>query len=573
MNKTTAAYITSLKKVLITTISWTLLISPIAVNAQQAQEAQEKPQQAQEKVDHQSANYCYQEGTNKQCKGGLVYNCHLDECVAPEDNKNYNMEYEKCGGNEKCREDLKADAKEFTKHKTQSPEDGNTQTLNYLSAAAMTGMGCVLLASESCNMDGIGALLTGALILASVLQAALGSGYKDKFESAKKEIEKLERNDEKGWNHTLQLTALETEVRLLGDMESAASEKIKHHQRTMVMITIAGVLAALCVALSYFGCPEEQPCTWWTVGLAVVALLLEQQAMSVAKKAKKSASEAKEKTNRVLAKLRKRYNDQYSPSSSSTASAQAGQNAKTSVESVDTASNDQQKDQVSEEIRKVPEVNVKMGVLGGNGENFANVIGYGEVEDAYNKTRKTGDASYINNELDMKAAKVNKAARRVLESLAKNKKTSDKAKRYINAMLDPAGNKEFIAQNLARNVSPIEMALSYRKGGGSDAESDIKKNSAKQEGLAYDANLNSGSKDYLKKLKAQLGEFENLMDDDTNGALAMEVYDPTVSQKAIDQLNGEKNKNGKDTIHPDSGLSLWKIITNRYNIIKLKKGF
>ena len=239
-------------------------------------------------------------------------------------------------------------------------------------------------------------------------------------------------------------------------------------------------------------------------------------------------------------------------------------------------SNDFTIDEVqSEQLKTIPKMDVNMGKFGKNGENLSNAINFDEIQSGYNQTKKTGNSKYLNSALDKNAAKISKAARRVLEVASKKKNLDKRAKQAFNAFLNPNSKnaKAFLSSELAKRVSPIQMALNYRKAGGSNAERDLKNNSKKkQAAVAYDSSIKSNSKDYLNKLKAQLGQFDNLLDED-DGMLAMRNYDPTVSQKAVNQLNDEESRSDKETIHPDAGLSLWKIITNRYNVIKLKKGF
>ncbi|WP_412462722.1 hypothetical protein [Halobacteriovorax sp. RT-2-6] len=584
--KMASGHFITIKKLIITLVSWSMLLTPMAYAQEQTEvntqaQSQEQVQTQAEQEDGRTEvqkksdpNYCYHDGTNQKCDGGNVYNCHLEQCVSANDNKNYNMEYQNCGIDEKCQEDLKADAKLFTNHKTSGPK-GASDTMSYLAAAAQVGQGCVLLFGGMCQSDGIGAMLSGAIILAVALMSAMGDGYKKKFKSYKDALAKLDENDEKAWNHQTQRVALETEVQLLKDMEKAAQDKMKHHKRIMMMITISTAIAAICAALTIFGCPASNPCTYWVLGLGAVALMLENQALSTAKKAHKSAKSAREKTEVVLKKLMARYNNQYNPASSqktSVASAMAtpgaqglGMNNNQETFDVDEVK--------SEKLKTIPKLDIKMGSLGTTGETFANTIGLSEVQGGYNKTKKTGNSKYVNEALDNNAAKINKAANRVLKALAKSDKTNDKAKKAINAILNPAANKRYLADTLAGHVSPVQMALNYRRAGGTNASRDIAKNSQELEkgtgeglAVAYDP----ASKDYLNKLKNQLNGFENLLDSD-DGVMALSNYDPTVNEDAVEQLNDDEIIEDKGTIHKDSKLSLWKIISNRYNVIKLKK--
>ncbi|MFG1591549.1 hypothetical protein [Halobacteriovorax sp. CON-3] len=585
-----------IKKLLITLISWSMLLTPMAyaqeqtdVNTQAQQEQVQSETQQEKTADSTQSeeddgrtevqkqsdpNYCYHDGTNQKCEGGNVYNCHLEQCVNANDNKNYNMEYQNCGIDKKCQEDLKADAKLFTNHKTSGPK-GASDTMSYLAAAAQVGQGCVLLFGGMCQTDGIGTMLSGAIILAVALMSAMGDGYKKKFKGYKDALAKLDEQDEKAWNHQTQRVALETEVQLLKDMEKAAQDKMKHHKRIMMMITISTAIAAICAALTIFGCPASNPCTYWVLGLGAVALALENQALSSAKKAHKSAKSAREKTEVVLRKLLARYNNQYNPASSQKTSVASGM-ATPGSQGLGMSNNDTtfDVDEVkTEKLKTIPKMDIKMGKLGTTGENFANAIGLSEVQGGYNKTKATGNSKYVNEALDKNAAKINKAANRVLKTLAKSDKTSAKAKKAINAILNPAGNSKYLADTLAGHVSPVQMALNYRRAGGRNAARDIAKNSQDLEkgtgeglAVAYDP----ASKDYLNKLKSQLNGFESLLDSE-DGVMALSNFDPTVNEDAVEQLNDEEIIDDKGTIHKDSKLSLWKIISNRYNVIKLKK--
>ncbi|EPZ51045.1 hypothetical protein M902_2613 [Bacteriovorax sp. BAL6_X] len=571
-----------IKKLLITLISWSMLLTPMAyaqeqtdTNTQTQQEQVQSEEDGRTQVQKESdPNYCYHDGTNQKCDGGNVYNCHLEQCVNANDNKNYNMEYQNCGVDKKCQEDLKADAKIFTNHKTSGPK-GSSDIMSYLAAAAQIGQGCVLLYGGTCQTDGIGTLFSGAIILALALMTAMGDGYKKKFKGYKDALAKLDEKDEKSWNHQTQRVALETEIRLLKDMEKAAQDKMKHHKRIMMLITISTAIAAICAALTIFGCPGSNPCTYWVLGLGAVALALENQALSSAKKAYKSANNARKKTEVVHKKLIARYNNQYNPATSQKTSV-ASAMATPGSQGLGMTNNDAtfDVDEVkSEKLKTIPKMDIKMGKLGTTGENFANAIGLSEVQGGYNKTKATGNSKYVNEALDKNAAKINKAANRVLKTLAKSDKTSGKAKKAINAILDPAGNSKYLADTLAGHVSPVQMALNYRRAGGRNAARDIAKNSQELkrgtgEGLAVEHD--PSSKDYLKKLKSQLNGFEGLLEHD-DGIMALTNFDPTVSEDAVDQLNDEEIIDDKGTIHKDSKLSLWKIISNRYNVIKLKK--
>lgn len=579
-----------LKKILITIVSWSLLLTPTANALAQSEAAQENTPPAQTQTQEEESasnneqaeenpysdsdpNYCYADGSDKQCSDSLVYNCHLKSCVDANDNNNYNREYLNCGGDKECQDELKADAEMFTSYKTADAKDGETEVLNYLSAASQIGFGCYLLAGSGCNMDGIGAMFTGAIIFAGVMMSALGDDYKDKFEQYKNELENLEENSEKGWNHRLQKVALETEVSMLGEMEKAAKEKIKHHKRTMALITVSGIIAALCAAATFFGCPASNPCTYWVITLAAVALSLELAAMNIAKDAKDDASKAKSKAEAVLEKLKSRYNNQYASIQSQGLNMGRNNNLQTVNQNLETNAQGTGLDEEQQkEIKNMPEVKVNMGSMGKNGKAVGNILGVNEIIDSYNQTRKTGNPEYVNNEANKKAAKISKVARRVFTELKKSKNINDKTKDAMDAFLNPNSkrSKKFMAKTLAENVSPIQMALNYRKAGGSDAAGQLKKNKelGKKKAVAYD----TSSKNYLKNLKAKLKDFETMVNDDS-GIMTMTNYsDPTVNKNAIEQLN-QTNSDPKEAIHKDSGVSLWKIISNRYNEIKLKKGF
>ncbi len=591
------------KKFLITMISWSLLFSPIAYanTERQAQEEQRENEGTQgghtggtetaqadttssentdipSPIEGNDPNYCQKDGTAKQCtESGQVYNCHLESCVAQADNNNYNMEYTNCGENVECLERLKADAQEFTQYKTHGPKNGNNDVLNMLAAASQIGMGCAILGAFGCKSDGIGMSLSGAMMLGMALMKLLGNDYKETFEKIKKDLRALDEKDAKGWNHVTQKAALQTEISMLKLMEDAASDKIKHHTRTMTLITVAAAIAAICAALTIWGCPGTNTCTYPVLITAGIALVLEAAAMSQAKKAKKSASSSRKKAEAVLKKLESRYNNQYNPSTSRQAQMAAanisGQSMGLGMNNNDTSLdiNEIQHDS----IKKIPKMSVDLGKLGATALNAGKAMNFNDVMDGYNKTAETGNTKYVNKALDANAGNISKVARKILEAGLKNKKADPKARAAISAILDPnsAANRQFLAQQLAAQVSPLGLAMNYRNAGGRNAAGAIANNSKKEaevEGIAYD----SSSKDYLNKLKSQLSDFESLLDTDDSGLMAMKSFnDPTVSEDAVKQLNGGDSKDKKDTIHPDSGLSLWNIITNRYNVIKLKKGF
>lgn len=581
-----AKQINIIKKLIITMVSWSLLLTPTAnalaqqeekssetVVATQNESVKDAPSQA---VTH-NPDYCHIDGTAQKCDGGQVYNCHLKSCVSKDDNYNYNREYMNCGANTKCQEDLKSDAELFTNHEVSGKGlESKDDVYRYLSAAANIGYGCVLLGAGSCPTD-FGLKLAAVIIMATTLMGLLGDNYKKKFKQYKKELEKLDETDEKGWNHQLQKTALTTEIRMLKGMEDAAKEKMKHHQRTQTLITIVGAIAAICAAMSWAGCTVTNPCTYWTIGLAAVAFAMEMQANNIAKKARDKAKKSRQKAEEILAKLESRYNNQYNPGSTQNAAIATMNN------SVNTSSNNKGMEQSdtpsvaikSEKLKTIPDLDVNMGSLGKNAESFANAIGLQEISDGYSKTKKEGNMEYLNEAIDKNAAKVSKAARRVMELAAKSKTADPKVKSAANAFLDPTSDssQKFLGETFANNTSPIGLALSYRKAGGSDASKDLDNNtsttpSAQNTGIAYDAT----SKDYLNKIKSQLADFESMLDDDT-GVMAMSNFgDPTVNSDAVNQLNnGQENKSKDETIHKDSGVSLWKIISNRYNEIKLKK--
>ncbi|WP_419172256.1 hypothetical protein [Halobacteriovorax sp.] len=581
------------KKILITVISWSLLFTPTAnalaqqetTPTQQETSAHQEGTETETETSQQSTtqnstppssmnpNYCHEDGSAKDCPSKYVYNCHLKSCVANEDNENYNQEYMKCGGSEKCQEELKADAKMFTEHKATdaSSVKSKDDVLRYLKVAANIGYGCVLLGAGGCDTD-FGLQLAAVIIMSSAVMSLMGDTYKDDFKNAKKRLENLEKTDEKGWNHRIQREALKAEIDMLKDMEKAAKKKMKHHQRTSTLISIVGILAGICIALTWTGCSVSNPCSGWAFGLSAVAFVLEMKANQIAKKAMKSAQSARQKAQKVLKKLESRYNNQYSAGrTQKIATSSAGTVGQSDFQNASVSQNEASAGNVQGEvISEVPEMNVNMGSLGTNGQNFLNETGGAEVIEGFNRTVKEGDTKYVNDSIDKNAAKISKAARKVLELVAKSKKADDKAKSAANAFLNPNSedSQRFLANTLADNTSPIAMALNYRKAGGANASKELENNTKvkPETAVAYD----SSSKDYLKKIKAQLEDYESLLADDT-GIMAMSNFgDPTVDSNAVDQLN-QNNKDPKETIHKDSGVSLWKIISNRYNEIKLKK--
>jgi hypothetical protein len=597
----------------------------------QVQKNEEKPHDANYCMEDASL-----ESTIKSCEDkNLKYNCHLKRCVNYEDNKVYNEEYNDCGyhsteeAKESCRNNLKSVAGEIDstnqtvdsasgvadKEGKSSAETASTVLSAGLAIKGAVELGC-LLASGGSLLDmsfdcwskpvamGVGAL-------AFMYQMSAKGKYESKFKAAKDMLKNIDKSDEKGWNHNTQIATLDMQIKALEMIIEASNEKIKYHQTLLTMSAASLVFAtaeAIICSMIYSGCPQNVGCAVQTAAISAIYVTLENMALKHVKKAKSQATSALADAKKIRRKLQGLYNKDSDSLIMMNPSLALGGQGQGQLQMAQVANSGDQagaidgsletpKSQCLDENNNV----TSCPCSGGQCKQFSlNLPGNTKLEAQLSK--KMNFASYekgLNdvangniNGLDFaadpnKSAIAKKVANRLLTKGLSMKGVSKKTKDVFKDIQSELNGNPALIGKYANIKSPLQTALLANKfgigAGGlsldtvseSDAsaqDAEATKDAKKNKGLATYSGTSLS--DIQKKLKA-LQDGINLDDvDDVLGPDSKEVAakDGQLIDKglAADEIEADTEK---AVVHPDEKLSIFKIISNRYNILRVKKRF
>jgi hypothetical protein len=601
-------------------ISWTLVYSPIAYAQEDANTSSStettsaSTTDSGEEVDPNDADACTKSGeglamANSCRQQGQAYNCHLKRCVIASENDLYNREYNKCKNyateeeTKSCQNDLNGLVTEMDQTQQNAMAAGSadagsngmaTTGVTVLTAAAVA-LGCLSAAfgasvgiATSCSVDNAaGAIIIGIVGLAMAFMSMQASQYEDQFEQAV-DMMKQSLQQDGGWSKTGQVTAFQSQSQALDMIRQAAEDKASHHK---TMVILGGIALVLAILSWTYGWITGGVCSGAMVASSILLIALETSAMNHAKDVASEAADSKAQVDQIIAKLNKYYN--FSGGGTSVSSNNVKRAAKmgnTKVESL-TVETDQQKTAVdSNEGKKCVDKNNNVVACpcgdaclefdfsmpnNKTGTQLANLLNTKEMEKAANEAAKGNTAPLKSAATDKNLALSRKVANRAIDTLLKNKgdEMRKKDKDLIKAFRNPGlpESKKVLANRINQSFSPLRAAVMKHRYGGPSAEDLKKLKVAKIDTDQTGADYADAMKKQLEALKKSLETDINL--DDLNGVKLDALGNVATEEGAMPTGQGIGIEDTAQTINPERRLNIFKIISNRYNILRINKRF
>lgn len=544
-------------------------------------------------------NYCYEDPNHsskkKSCESdGLQYNCHLQVCASADDNSLYNKEYKDCNSRpadqrQACRENLKSIAQDmFDAQKLaddQAKEDGGYNGMATTAIAA--GGGCAMYFINDCVTD-IGAGLAAVVLLAVAFMAMQSNQYEDQFKAAADMLKQQDQANEKGWNVDTQRAAFTSQIEAYKMIKKAAEDKADHHNMIAVLAAIIGVIAGI---LSIPPMLAANPCAPYTVAGSLVVVLLETNAASHAKGVASDAGNAVDKIEKILKKLDGLYKMRNGSNTvantdtptkinpvfnNGTINELGGTSTKLDTE----VSNSQQCVSSNSKVGPCPceggscydfDFSVPNNNIGTQAGKLLNFSSFESAADnaAKGKTQELKSLSTAGN-----SALARKLQNRVAKYALKKAgdKFNDKTKNLINALLSPnkKGSSGVIGRHLASRFSPLKAAALTNRYGLSKFE---RADDEGKEKLAKNTSAvpsYKGSSLNLAALNKKLKGIDDFNLDDLEDNSFYGQKDENIAENNLEKGGIEPGADLNE-VHPDAKISIFKIISNRYNVIRIQK--
>lgn len=572
-----------MKKILIGTISWTLCFAPVAqeTGATSVTSGNDNP------------NYCYnnpaQSAKKASCESdGLELNCHLNVCAKKEDNKIYNKEYSDCqalpAGEQRqaCQNDLKKVGSEITQNnENMNAGTGSGGNLGMITTVGATvGLGCAAY-TGSCPTD-FGVMLIGVVGMALAFMAMQSGQLQKQLESAKKQLKNDNDKDVKNWSAMTQIATLNQQIAAIDMIIKAAKDKAKKHQTVAVLAGVVGTVALLCAAASYFGCTASNPCAYFAAGAGFVVMGMELLAANESNEVAKKWEENKKIAVKLKNKIEKLYEID-NPNNTSQTGINLASNANGARgQSINMGTGAQQQDgegialdaQVPKQCvdsnnspgpcpcdgggcKKIAFQIPKTGI----GAQVASKINFKEFEDGANEAFNGDSRKLEALATPQNLATIQGVNKKIIKHLLDKDLMKGKDKELAQALLDPSKNKKVISDYIANNTSPLRSAALAHRFGLSNYKTD---------------NAIAVLEEASKIPKFEDSGFKEKMQDIEAG------IDLAGTNTALDNPNLDDSKNSNlsadssevvlgSQINPEKQMNIFKIISNRYNIMRVKK--
>ena len=497
-----------------------------------------------------------------------------------------------------------------------------------------TGVGVAgLLAMYAAQVNGANSCTGGfTLTMAGAGAAMLGfmGMQSDQSGNIKKQLnEHLEKRkkyyDAGGWDKNSEVESLQVQIQYLKQIEMMSKQSADSHKSHRNFYGIVGAAAAACTASVY--CVAGEPCAPAAIGIAAGGVALENIAYNEASGSFDKAKKAREKSEAVLAKINKLY-DSGSRSGSmgdytaGTGNSQNNSNPSTNdpTGTTDTGGSDNGNSDITtgseggSAISFDPDVGLSSNCVGDDLSVSSSNCGNPMAINIPSVNTNIGNT--LNKKLDFKGAgaamsqfaKGNYAALNgskfgtsKMSAISQNvfKRVADRALK-INKKIDPR-TKETLKQiakgdvtsSLAATISkadPTSLAATLASRGGSkilnhqsgldnlnpNAIANFGKNSnASSAELSGGKGLNTNAPGNKKALSnfnmPNIGDLDSidLGEDDMND----DEFDISKEMAQYEPMEGSALAGVNAVIHADQKISIFKIITNRYNYMRVRKSF
>ena len=564
-------------------------------------------------------NFCYKEGTPPvTCGQGQIFNCPLKGCVATHENESFNAEYKDCENAKypnKCMTDIRSlhsqldDLKEDMANQSDSSDSAAKIAKLYnggLGVAGLLGL-YAYYANNSTTCPG-----TFSLPIAGAAAAMIGfmGMQSDQSGSIRKQLEEHVKKQQEfhskgGWSKSSEVQGLKTQIQYLKQIEMMSKQSMDSHKSHRNFYGVAGAAAAACVASIY--CNAADPCASYAVGIAAGGVALENIAYNEGKNSYEATVKAREKAEKLLSKVEslfdtseKGHSTIESNSGTGQVQNQVTQNADSShnIGSSNTGNGEEEAIvsfnpdvsgpcvgsdlSVSTSSCKnpmkfaipIPDTNIGKTLnerLNFNGaasamSEFAKG-NYGGLNNSAFGTDKMGAASQgIFRKVAQRALEINKNLKPATKKSLTNIKNGKPVLDLIDQISSMSPTRVTASASKIGAIKSLGSRLGLEKGIISDSSS--------MEASQKHPQIRGGSQ--LGSSASHLSSFSGLSDlegisvgeNDSNDEFSVEKELANLESLTEGQL-----KEDHGIIHADQKISIFKIITNRYNYMRVTKDF
>lgn len=550
---------------------------------------------------------------SESCSSGLVWNETISECLNSEDNARVNEKQLMCDskaegtGKTECNEMVQSFAKDPKDYADVddmglSKKEKGIKAIGTVKSVASAGIAAYKLfeayqAAKSVKdvfsnmcMSGMMSIATG--VMSFMNDKNMDKQVKQTLKASKKNLDALiERNKaSKGTSYEMQIELMQAYKQILDAGAQAAQIRMDGYKQEVMMYSIAlGIAAIEIIAYTYTGNDKGVTCASWVAGSATVSVALGSKMKSAASKAKKKYESEAEKLGKVLKKymdfFNKKHIDQQSLSTQMALSGSAGApiNAKSGSEAQEFPNKDltdaeknmcsaaPSTDCCNDSGKKCPTFKVSMGnptvssAIGKSGLGGALERADSRLQGSLN-LGDSGVSLAINK--DLRRAKAFK--KRVLEQLkdkgrltASQAELFDQDKQMKGFLKSKFGNENarlgssFGESMALPDVDRISKLID---------EGDVPKELSKEK-----KNLSSSFNNLaaLAKMRNSLNSL-GLDEEDDYDADSIGGGDLAVNTGLEE---GEEYIYDKDQIVKKPEVSIFQVISNRYNVLRINKRF
>lgn len=546
-----------------------------------------------------------------ESKSSRKYNCIMNQCVTSDDDIKFNQQYVNCDNKKSpteqasCKGDMRALAEEV-KSGTHDLESSDFKSDGF-TEAAMTMAGAVaahyaikagLIPSAGCSQAGyIGLGAAGISIISTIMNHKDAQKKMQKHKRAYENLVKKMKED--GMSMKVQMEVFTLMIQALSDMEQIANKKAQKHKMIMGIYGIGMAVVAVELATQWI----TWNCSPWAIGYLGAGLALESLGLSKAKKMANEYKTRREAVQEILERFMKSMtnagvvgelainnstNPEYKALGSSGNSAFKGidsdekdiNSTKDSGTKI-CADKDANPDEscACKENDSCFKMMSNLSKLGPTGNEIAKRTDFGAMSKMANALTN-GNASLVTLNNDAIDAFKSKALR-MRNFVSKN--INDQLKKEGKPPLPKLEASASELKKVLRSLSPMDIALASRYDLGNAGINDVVGNS-------LDTISKSNEDKDVKKLKGLYEQYKksNSKSKATSSGLGLSSMDDldldlnknqgsqfALNKKASssDSDSSEQKGDTKPQIIEDTGVSIFRAISNRYNVMRLEKRF
>lgn len=546
-----------------------------------------------------------------KCEGsnGRKWNCVMDTCTTKKDNDLFNQKYENCNNarnvadQTNCKAELKSIGQEIKsdEHKIKSEEFKVTEGGEAVKTIAAGLIGAVIFSTicpaPSPSSPSVAYIGAGISVVASIwnhMQA------KKKMEKHQKEYKKLVAQMEtNGMSVEIQIRVFRLMIQALKDMEEIADNKYKKHMIVTTLYATATAIAAVEAATFPY---TFTACSILNIGALAVGTALEMNEMMKAKKMKSDYASRRSAVEKIL----KRFEDALlkggmaiPPSGSELAKGNENEAIKYQKLTPENKALEDRKEQVvnADEDKSSGRVclsksgnedlsctcketnscfKVDQSVVKSLGQMGTDYLKSSNFSSVVNNANQLASGNTDLSELNTEKLEANLAMAMGMKKFVLKQVNEQRKLRGESEISDEPDFKQF--EKAVNSMSPLERAIATRYD-----ESNMDVNNFLQDGL--EKTLESAKKTGTSVANSQNPKVQNAIEAIDIDALRKNLLSTTdlktdsdsQSDMASNTLNDSEKLNedeieikNEDIIRKPEA-SIFKVISNRYNLIRLEK--